>query len=286
MKQQDSRGWNSRTHRRFVWSRMFKLEHCRGPADLRSGATTACPDGTGLRRGDHGLLSCRWRDRCAGCLRPAAASELMPKVLRKLLRLADCGAQDHQPKSLGPHCCGSAMRTATQHKGRTSPLSCHVTENRVRERRNVRADCAVCQGQTRQSFVMKPGLNFRLFRELIHEHLTTRCPFRRRPECSSVGRLGLLVARSQPRGSVYRPGNMDCLAHAAAGSGAGYCASVSRRMRLGNRAGGDFHASRTLDRIKVLGIDARAVFLPVESFWPCAGLSTTRPLVNPYRALN
>src|ERR1700692_1022214 len=106
MQQQDSRGWNSRTQRRFVWSRMFKLEHCRGPADLRSGATTAltelaCVAGalvSPLSGGETGVL---------GCLRPAAASELMPKVLRKLLRLADCGAQDHQPKSLGPHCCGS-----------------------------------------------------------------------------------------------------------------------------------------------------------------------------------
>jgi hypothetical protein len=104
--------------------------------------------------------------------------------------------------------------------------------------------------QTRQSFVMKPGLNFRLFGELIHEHLTTRCPFRRRPECSSVGRPGLLVARSQPRGSVYRPGNMEGLAHASAGSGAGYCNSVSRRMRLGNRPGCAFHLSWPLDRSK------------------------------------
>ena len=28
------------------------------------------------------------------------------------------------------------MRTATKHKGRTGPFSCHVTKNRVRERRN------------------------------------------------------------------------------------------------------------------------------------------------------
>jgi hypothetical protein len=142
--------WGSRTHMRFVWLQMFNLEHCRpGHAGSSSQRWRPQPALTELAcvAGAMASLCRRWRDSCAGCLRPAAASELMPKVLRKLLRLADCGAQDHQPKGLGPHCCRSAMRTATQHKSRTGPLSCHVTKNRARERRNVRADCAVCQGR-------------------------------------------------------------------------------------------------------------------------------------------
>jgi hypothetical protein len=125
-----------------------QLEHFRpghaGSSSQRE--TTACPNGTGVRRGAMVALCRRWRDRCAGLSQTCSCFRLNAEGLEKLVRLADCAAQDHQPKSLGPHCCGSAMRTATQHKSRTGPLSCHVTKNRARERRNVRADCAVCQG--------------------------------------------------------------------------------------------------------------------------------------------
>ena len=40
---------------RFVWLQMFKLEHCPAVPDRSSqrGETTACPNGTGVRR--HGL---------------------------------------------------------------------------------------------------------------------------------------------------------------------------------------------------------------------------------------
>jgi len=34
--------WGSRTHRRFVWLQMFKLEHCRSPARSSRRDTKAC----------------------------------------------------------------------------------------------------------------------------------------------------------------------------------------------------------------------------------------------------
>jgi hypothetical protein len=61
----------------------------------------------------------------------------------KLLRLKIAGPKTSNRKVLDPRCCESVMRPATQHKSRTGPLSCHVTDNRPRERRNVRADGAV-----------------------------------------------------------------------------------------------------------------------------------------------
>jgi hypothetical protein len=80
----------------------------------------------------------------AGLPQACSCLRLNAQSLGKLLRLIG-GPRPATEKSWTP-CCGSVMRTATQHESRTGPLSCHVTHSRARERRNVRADCAVCQG--------------------------------------------------------------------------------------------------------------------------------------------
>jgi hypothetical protein len=112
------------------------------PPITSSAETTACPNGTGAHRGGHGLPGCRWRDWCAGCLKPAAASDLMQSVPRSCFdrRLLGPGLATEKPWTpllrIGDATSNAALKPDW-------PIELHVTENRARERRNVRAKCAV-----------------------------------------------------------------------------------------------------------------------------------------------
>jgi hypothetical protein len=83
---------------------MFNLEHCRGRAgSSQRGKTTACPNGTGVRRGGHGLpVSQVARQGVLGCLRPAAASDLMQKALRSCFDWQIAGPKTTNRKVLDP----------------------------------------------------------------------------------------------------------------------------------------------------------------------------------------
>jgi hypothetical protein len=86
-------------------------------------------------------LHLRGQPSLAGLSQASSCLRLNAQTPGKLLRLIG-GPRPATEKSWTP-CCGSVMRTATQHESRTGPLSCRVTENRALERSNVRADCVV-----------------------------------------------------------------------------------------------------------------------------------------------